>query len=338
LPFTKTNLSQDPKSCSAGLVGCHFTEKGGGRCPIVCKSCQDENGKKRSSGDAWRKNGDDTCSVSTCFSGVVTSGAIECPAPTCANPVTLPGKCCPSCPGGCRRGPGLQDFAEGETKPDMTDPCNECSCKDGDLNCVRMVCPVLPCEARLQRTPKGKCCPECTRRHGAVHSKLGRNMCLFQSRVFRRGRKGWPADECTTCTCDWSLQVRCQRTNCPAMLKCPKEKQVKRAGQCCPVCDGNGEEKALAAVRPTYCVNRGRKHADGSVWEGERCTSCSCEKGETRCRVAECPVLNCPIGSRPDRKNGDCCPKCEHEDGVCTVFGDPHYKTFDGRIFNFQVE
>ena len=31
----------------------------------------------------------------------------------------------------CRR--GLQPFAEGETKDDITDPCNQCRCEKGHL-------------------------------------------------------------------------------------------------------------------------------------------------------------------------------------------------------------
>ena len=31
----------------------------------------------------------------------------------------------------CQR--GLQPFADGETKDDITDPCNECTCNKGHL-------------------------------------------------------------------------------------------------------------------------------------------------------------------------------------------------------------
>jgi hypothetical protein len=66
------------------------------------------------------------------------------------------------------------------------------------------------------------------------------------------------------------------------------------------------------------------------------CNTCSCkDEGNTECTPPACPE-KCPPGLQLVKKEGQCCPRCELKEGVCTVFGDPHYKTFDGRIFNFQ--
>ena len=59
------------------------------------------------------------------------------------------------------------------------------------------------------------------------------NVCLFMS----PGRPTATVDTCTDCRCDTkTLQVICERINCP-VLGCPKERQTRQnKGDCCKVC------------------------------------------------------------------------------------------------------
>ena len=154
---------------------------------------------------------------------------------------------------------------------------------------------MLPCEKRLQKVPNGKCCPECVRLHGSnqVMKSMATHLCLFGKKVYRRGRPTGTVDTCTNCRCDTkTLQVVCERTNCP-VLGCPKGRQARRKkGDCCKVCvaedaveggGGGGGGKALPAHRPSHCVHGGQTRADGSDWDdGSACSSCSCQRGETK--------------------------------------------------------
>lgn len=52
--------------------------------------------------------------------------------------------------------------------------------------------------------------------------------------------------------------------------------------------------------------------------------------------MERCPPLTCPPHQTLRRLPNQCCARCVDLDGVCTVFGDPHYKTFDGKFYSFQ--
>lgn len=52
--------------------------------------------------------------------------------------------------------------------------------------------------------------------------------------------------------------------------------------------------------------------------------------------MAECKKEKCRPNETLVTPPGQCCGKCVESPGVCTVFGDPHYKTFDGKFFSFQ--
>ena len=318
-------------------------------CQTVCKGCLDSNGTRVESGVTWRDGSDDPCTKSHCFSGIITRSQVRCPPLHCAQPVRRLGECCPSCPPalhkrgdtGCQRGP--EPLSEGETKPDPLDPCNECRCeRGGRLTCERRACPVLPCVQSLQRRVRGKCCPVCDRRHEAGSSINGK--CFFNGTLWQPGETFSP-DKCTKCKCGPNAAVACERQTCP-ILSCPASEQVPSSEKsCCSTCQSSvlsstslaATTKSLPASWPSHCEFDGTRYKDGDSWDS-RCTRCTCALGETRCTLKQCPTLHCPSGSKLiGPKKGKCCPECEHRNkGVCTVFGDPHYRTFDGSVFNFQ--
>ena len=326
--------------CLDGLKGCHFVQKSvtnSTTCDKECRPCHTKSEGIRYSGTSWpsehtlssRTHPSEGCEESRCFSGVVTRTRIQCATPMCPDPV-LPtsGQCCPSCRGCSRAG---QFFSEGESKPDLLDPCNECTCRKGHLECVKRACPVLPCSRNLVKTVKGQCCPICAR---STELEIPEQKCLFRNTLYLPGQTIF-VDVCTTCQCTDTGTIECKRQTCPD-LKCPLRLQKRRRNDCCPKClKEGGVADALPAVwaPPVQCSYEGAIYKEGHAWTSG-CNQCTCIQGHASCVPMKCPALKCPPGTK--KKTGKCCPTCEYEDGVCTVFGDPHYKTLDGQIFTFQ--
>ncbi|KAG8182111.1 hypothetical protein JTE90_018382 [Oedothorax gibbosus] len=297
--------------------GCYLFSLGGvtekKKCCDLCKGCI-YNGKEYSNKAEWIDS-KDPCKRLTC----------QC-YHNCRSPVPpQPGTCCPTCPD-C----SSADSKEGDIELAMpeTDPCVTCICMGNSSTCTKKACPVLPCPSSKQVHRRGVCCPECTGNR-KVHDMNGK--CLIGMQIYQKG-DNFQKDLCTLCTCNAhhnDSTIVCHRQSCPP-LQCRPEHRVRDGKECCPRCRDPEEKKAV-------CVVNGKMHEDGSTWRLEKCTHCSCRNGQVQCSVEPCEARpSCPAGHTLKKSPGACCPVCVEDDGVCTVFGDPHYRTFDGRIFNYQ--
>lgn len=293
----------------------------------------------------------DPCTTQTCLAGIVTRTNIQCHVP-CTHPTpptTTAGQCCPSC-NSCYVNGKL--YKDGEQSILNGDPCTQCHCKSGSLTCTKQACPILSCPPSATYLPKGECCPKC---NGTRTRYIPRTVCILGDKVYPT-RTTFRLDTCTNCTCTGTTAI-CDRITCPPMLDCEPSQQIMPAGSCCPTCkqipttktssmELNGSRghqivdsnKLSGSVEDALqCKWNSRIFENGDKWDVDACESCICDWGRVRCTEQLCPKdVRCPWGYQLKKKEGKCCGECTGEEGVCTVFGDPHYRSFDGRIFNFQ--
>ncbi|XP_030752830.1 BMP-binding endothelial regulator protein-like [Sitophilus oryzae] len=291
----------------------------GNACCKICKGCS-FNGTYYDSHTEWT-DPSDPCTVKRCEGGILTISKLHCHTP-CANPLPPePGKCCPTC-SECRIN-GQKAAEDRDVIPD-DDPCLKCRCNSGKLICTKKACPVLQCHPRYQYHSPGECCPKCngTRSYMEIQDR-----CLIQNNVIRETER-ITLDRCTDCECLNTTNV-CRRISCP-ILDCAPEEQKLFSTQCCPMCIKLANDTIVSK-----CHYRGKDYEDGEEWPLDICSSCKCYDGKISCARTRCNTT-CAAGLKKIKHPLECCPKCVEADGVCMAFGDPHYKSFDGKIYTFK--
>lgn len=306
------------KKCPS-LEGCYWKMMQDPRqCCQECKGCEHE-GRWYRHGSRWS----DGCRHYQCQSGVLTTSDTQCHLP-CNTPLARrDDTCCRSCPGCWLEG---RRVMEGEVVTSRVDPCVRCMCSKGTLSCKKEACPVLSCSKTKQVPTPDSCCMTCLGSRELITPPEGR--CFLNGYLYMTGTNR-TLDPCTTCICHQGY-ITCKRATCP-ILNCSQEHQILRENECCPTC-------SAAAYFENVCHMHGMIHKDGEEWQKDQCTSCNCINGSVSCHTLPCEYFNkpCPPGYRRIESEHECCPRCEKAPGVCVVFGDPHYHTFDGLLFNFQ--
>ncbi|XP_067915424.1 kielin/chordin-like protein isoform X4 [Heterodontus francisci] len=209
------------------------------------------------------------CSKCTCLAEVVTCWQRPC-SKQCTHPVPSTA-CCPECNRCSFEG---LEYKNQETFFPPSEPCKRCSCLDGNVLCLEVVCPQVTCLEPI--TKPSQCCPECP-------------VCIHHGKHYVGGSH-WvsPVNPCHTCVCTQG-EVTCLEPECE--VTCQHPAQVP--GQCCPVCHD--------------CYFEGNAYGNMEFFKPDPCRDCSCNGGNVLCLPVECPTLNC---GKQITNVGSCCPQC----------------------------
>ncbi|XP_054714640.1 dorsal-ventral patterning protein Sog-like [Uloborus diversus] len=233
-------------------------------------------------GAQWKAEHEE-CTMCSCQRSRVVCERMICPDPVCDNPMTIPGECCPFCPGNnttslevnSHRSPGLCYF-EADKKyhvagsrwhpyvpPFGFSRCSLCTCEAKTLNvkCERITCPPLTCaEKESYRDHPRACCKKCPN----------------------------------------SVAVKSHILGPPSL------------GQ---LGDQSGEKLTAKEILASGgCKFRGQLYHNGDEWHptiepygAEKCVKCHCKDSRAKCKRKKCPKETCPV--KVPGEDG-CCEHC----------------------------